>query len=128
MPLPETQIGELLAQIRQRLAVLEEEISRKLGQASEEFSAFERVGDSGDLSSILNEGEVEMSEALRDIDEWRGLRAALRRVEEGTYGVCIDCGVEIPFERLHASRLAALRRLPDARGARRAPVVDVNGP
>ncbi|MBX3613182.1 MAG: hypothetical protein KF786_06400, partial [Burkholderiaceae bacterium] len=100
MPLSETQIGELLAQIRQRLAVLEEEISRKLGQASEEFSAFERVGDSGDLSSILNEGEVEMSEALRDIDEWRGLRAALRRVEEGTYGVCIDCGVEIPFERL----------------------------
>ena len=106
MPLSETQIGELLAQIRQRLAVLEEEISRELGQASEEFSAFERVGDSGDLSSILNEGEVEMSEALRDIDEWRGLRAALRRVEEGTYGVCIDCGVEIPFERLHASPMA----------------------
>ncbi len=106
MPLSETQLDELLAQIRQRLVVLEEEIARKLGQASEEFSAFDRIGDSGDLSSILNEGEVEMSEALRDIDEWRGLRGSLRRVDEGTYGVCVDCGVEIPFERLRASPMA----------------------
>lgn len=106
MPLSEAQLGELLSQIRQRLAVLEEEIARKLGQASEEFSAFERIGDSGDLSSVLVEGEVEMSEALRDIDEWRGLRGALRRAEEGTYGVCIDCGVEIPLERLRASPMA----------------------
>ncbi|GMV00468.1 MAG: TraR/DksA family transcriptional regulator [Burkholderiaceae bacterium] len=106
MSLSDAQLGELLSQIRQRLAVLEEEIARKLGQASEEFSAFERIGDSGDLSSVLVEGEIEMSEALRDIDEWRGLRGALRRAEEGTYGVCIDCGVEVPFERLRASPMA----------------------
>ncbi|RPH63762.1 MAG: TraR/DksA family transcriptional regulator [Burkholderiales bacterium] len=106
MPLSETQMDELLAQIRQRLVVLEEEIAGKLGEATEEFSAFERIGDSGDLSSILVEGEVDMSEALRDIDEWRGLRGSLRRVDEGTYGVCIDCGVEIPFERLRASPMA----------------------
>ncbi len=106
MPLSEVQAGELLNQIRRRLSVLEEEIARKLGQASEEFSAIESVGDSGDLSSILNEGEIEMSEALRDIEEWRGLRAALRRVDEGTYGVCIDCGVEISVERLRAAPMA----------------------
>ena len=67
MPLSESQIDELLNQIRQRLAFLEEEISRKLGEASEEFSTFDRIGDTGDLSSILNESEVDMSEALRDI-------------------------------------------------------------
>lgn len=106
MPLSATQIDELLAQIRQRLAVLEEEIASKLGEATEEFSAFERIGDSGDLSSILNQGEVDMSEALRDIDEWRALRGALRRVDEGTYGVCVDCGIEIPFERLRANPMA----------------------
>jgi RNA polymerase-binding protein DksA len=106
MPLSESQIDELLAQIRQRLVVLEEEIARKLGEASEEFSAFDRIGDSGDLSWIMNQGEVEMTEALRDIDEWRGLRASLRRVDEGTYGVCVDCGVEVPFERLRAAPMA----------------------
>ncbi len=106
MALTEAQTRELLAKMRQRLVVLEEEIARKLGQASEEFSAFDRVGDSGDLSTLLNEGEVEMSEALRDIEEWRGLRGALRRVDEGTYGVCVDCGTEIRFERLSAAPMA----------------------
>ena len=27
---------------------------------------------------------------------------ALRRLENGTFGVCIDCGMEIPYERLEA--------------------------
>src|SRR5690606_11927205 len=106
MPLSDTQLDELLAQIRQRLVMLEEEIARKLGQASEEFSAFDRIGDSGDLSSILNEGEVEMSEALRDIDEWRGLRASLRGVDEGTDGVCVEWGAELPCERRRARPMA----------------------
>ncbi|MCC7060301.1 MAG: TraR/DksA C4-type zinc finger protein [Burkholderiaceae bacterium] len=103
MPLSPAQIDQLLVQIRQRLALLEEEIARKLGEASEEFSTFDRIGDTGDLSSILNESEVDMSEALRDIDEWRRLRASLRRVDEGTFGVCIDCGIDIPFDRLRAA-------------------------
>ena len=34
------------------------------------------------------------------------LRASLRRIEEGTYGVCTECGVDIPFERLTAAPLA----------------------
>ncbi len=28
--------------------------------------------------------------------------AALRRMDEGTYGECVDCGADIPFERLEA--------------------------
>ena len=40
---------------------------------------------------------VEMkSETLGRIDE------ALRRLEEGSYGVCIECGTEIPAVRLRA--------------------------
>lgn len=106
MPLSESQLSDLVAQIRQRLTVLEEEIARKLGETSESFSTFDRIGDTGDLSSILTESEVDLSEAMRDIEEWRGLRASLRRVDEGTYGVCTDCGVDIPFERLEAAPLA----------------------
>ncbi|MCL4185376.1 MAG: TraR/DksA C4-type zinc finger protein [Burkholderiaceae bacterium] len=47
-----------------------------------------------------------MSEVLRDIEEWRGLRGSLRRIDESTYGVCVDCGCEIPFERLQANPMA----------------------
>lgn len=106
MPLSEAQLEQIVAQIRSRLAVLEEEIARKLGESAEGFSTFDGVGDAGDLSSILTETEVDLSEAMRDVDEWRALRASLRRVEEGTYGVCTECGVDIPFERLNAAPLA----------------------
>jgi DnaK suppressor protein len=34
--------------------------------------------------------------------------AALVRIEEGTYGTCVSCGNEIPYERLAANPWAAL--------------------
>ena len=33
--------------------------------------------------------------------------AALKRIDEGTYGTCVDCGHEIPRERLEANPWAA---------------------
>jgi DnaK suppressor protein len=50
-----------------------------------------------DLLSDVAEAEV-----TRDLGELRLLGAALKRVSDGTYGECIDCGTEIPFERLRA--------------------------
>ncbi|MCO5100425.1 MAG: TraR/DksA family transcriptional regulator [Burkholderiaceae bacterium] len=106
MSLTQEQLDRIVAQIRGRLSVLEEEIARKLGESAENFSSIGGVGDSGDLGSMLTETEVDLSEARRDVDEWRGLRASLRRIDEGTYGVCTECGVDIPFERLVAAPLA----------------------
>ena len=34
--------------------------------------------------------------------------AALKRIEEGTYGTCVNCGEEIPRERLEANPWASL--------------------
>lgn len=34
--------------------------------------------------------------------------AALKRIEEGTYGTCVSCGEQIRFERLEATPWAAL--------------------
>ena len=34
--------------------------------------------------------------------------AALKRVEDGTYGTCVNCGQEIPRERLQANPWASL--------------------
>lgn len=106
MPLSQEQLDQIVPQIRSRLTVLEEEIARKLGESAENFSSIGGPGDAGDLGSMLTETEVDLSEARRDVDEWRALRASLRRIDEGTYGVCTECGVEIPFERLAAAPLA----------------------
>ncbi|MFA7665484.1 MAG: TraR/DksA C4-type zinc finger protein [Burkholderiaceae bacterium] len=106
MPLSNEQTAGLLATMRERLAVLEEEISRKLGNSTDDLSAFDRVGDTGDLAQAVISSEVDLSEALRDIDEWRALRGAIRRIEEGAYGYCTDCGIEIPLARLQAQPVA----------------------
>lgn len=49
-------------------------------------------------------GEVEVS---RDLAELGEIEAARRRLAEGAYGICVDCGAEIGFERLLAETAAA---------------------
>jgi len=106
MALSDQQIAGLLAGMRERLAVLEEEIARKLGDSADDLTMLDRVGDTGDLSQAISSSEIDLSEALRDIEEWRALRGAMRRIDEGGYGFCVDCGVEIPFARLQAQPVA----------------------
>jgi DnaK suppressor protein len=36
------------------------------------------------------------------------IEAALRRIDEGTYGICTNCGTQIPSERLEAYPWASL--------------------
>jgi DnaK suppressor protein len=36
------------------------------------------------------------------------IEAALERIEDGTYGICEECGVKIPKKRLNAIPFAAM--------------------
>jgi DnaK suppressor protein len=62
----------------------------------------ERVGEWTDVGP-----DVEQADLVRDADELRDIEAARRRLEDGSYGICIDCGAEIGFERLHVEPEAA---------------------
>ena len=44
--------------------------------------------------------EVDMALSDLDIAELGAVSRALRRLREGGYGLCADCGTEIPFDRL----------------------------
>jgi RNA polymerase-binding transcription factor DksA len=57
------------------------------------------VGDEAVADLLTDVGEAEVT---RDLGELRMLEGALKRVSEGSYGKCVDCGGEIPFERLRA--------------------------
>ena len=63
--------------------------------------------DSGDAGSILS--EADRTEAI--LDSARNQRdevlAALSRIDENSYGKCVDCGHEIPEGRLDARPDAA---------------------
>lgn len=51
--------------------------------------------------------EIAISQTVRDTRELDEIEAALRRIEEGTYGECVDCGEDIPRARLDATPAAA---------------------
>ncbi len=89
-----------------RSRLLEGEIAAKLRDSTEDMEMLGRVGDNADLAWVETESGLDLSEAQRDIEEWRGLRDALRRIEQGSYGVCTDCGADVPVERLHSQPLA----------------------
>ena len=61
-----------------------------------------REVDSQDVVSFVENDEV--LEGLEDAarTEIRMIRAALQRIEDGTYGVCVSCGEDIAPGRLEA--------------------------
>jgi RNA polymerase-binding protein DksA len=46
--------------------------------------------------------DVNLAAIHRDVGEMRDIEAALERLSSGVYGICVECGSEIPQARLHA--------------------------
>jgi DnaK suppressor protein len=59
-------------------------------------------GDSGDESLATALADFNLTTLDRHIDGVRDVEAAFQRIRNGEYGVCIDCGDDIPFNRLQA--------------------------
>lgn len=59
-----------------------------------------------DVASDLERRELLLAEKERRVSELRDVEAAIERMDRGTYGRCVDCGGQIPEERLNV--------LPDA--------------
>jgi DnaK suppressor protein len=56
--------------------------------------------DSDDISHREAERELDMAINDRELGELGSVSAALRRLKEGRFGLCADCGGEIAFDRL----------------------------
>ena len=59
-------------------------------------------GDSGDESLANALADFNLTILDRHIDGMRDIDAALQRVKNGEYGVCIECGDNVGFSRLQA--------------------------
>lgn len=64
------------------------------------------VTDSGDAAAADAMADLDAAQMDRQVNQLRDIDAALRRLNEGTYGECMECGVRIGFERLKASPTA----------------------
>jgi RNA polymerase-binding transcription factor DksA len=104
------QVSALKAQLQQRFDVLREEVRRELLSSDNEryLELAGRVHDPGDESVADLLVDVSLAVIDRHIDAVRETEAALLRIGRGTYGVCVDCGGGIDYERL-ASQPAAAR-------------------
>ena len=56
--------------------------------------------DSDDISHREADRELDMALNDRELAELGAVSAALRRLKEGGYGLCTDCGEDIAFDRL----------------------------
>ena len=105
MALTDKQAQELRGMIEARrgalLAELREDAARTREQPYSEHAG--PAPDTGDESVATLIADLEQADMTRDLDEFRALEAARDRLAQGAYGVCIDCGNDIGFERLKAS-------------------------
>jgi DnaK suppressor protein len=61
-----------------------------------------RQGDMADQASGNNEVHIQLKLKQTDAKILQAIEEALRRIDEGTYGVCRDCGEPIADARLDA--------------------------
>ena len=83
------------------IAELREDVRKTRAERYGEVAG--EVPDHGDESVASLIADLDQAELSRDVDELRGLEAAHERIAKGDYGVCVDCGRDIGFERLRAA-------------------------
>ena len=110
MALTDRQTQELHKAIERRLAELRAELqddaSKVRGDRVADLAGDAR--DSGDESVAMLIADLDRADLGRDLSELRALEAARQRIADGSYGVCVDCGGDIGYERLQVNP-AALR-------------------
>ena len=106
------QLAKLRTMIDDRYETLSAEIHQDAARSRDETQG-ELAGpvtDSGDKATADLISDLSSAELDRDLGELRQLEAAREKLAGGSYGICVDCGNEIDFERLFVQP-AALRCL-----------------
>jgi DnaK suppressor protein len=109
MALSQTETKELQQRIDQRRKALLAELREDTARTREHPYA-EHAGpapDTGDESVASLFADLEQADVTRDLVEFRALEAARDRLKDGAYGICLDCGSDVGFERLKAFPAAA---------------------
>jgi RNA polymerase-binding protein DksA len=104
--LPQDKLDHLGNLLAQRYQQLRSDIEREVNQQDEYSELASEAPDPGDSSFANLSVDLNNAAVKRDIAELRAIDAARKRMEAGTYGECVSCGVEIPYERLLAQPTA----------------------
>jgi len=91
--------------LQQRTTLLAQLASLRGGNVGRAQASADHFGGQKEDSRAQQETERDLEFTLdaRESAELDAVDAALKRIEAGTYGVCTDCGTDIPAARLHAA-------------------------
>ncbi|MCV0441161.1 MAG: TraR/DksA family transcriptional regulator [Hydrogenophaga sp.] len=102
--LSDTFQAQLVALRAEALAQLRAQRGGARGRAESAADALSEVSD--DQASADTERGLAFALEERESAELIAIDAALQRIADGSYGLCLDCGVAIPTARLHANPTA----------------------
>lgn len=100
--LNQQQKTQLFAVLVARERALLEDIRREVNLQDDYVQLASEVPDPGDLSFANLSIDLGNAAVSRDMNELRAIELARKKMDSGTYGECITCGYDIPFERLQA--------------------------
>lgn len=112
--IPEETLNDLETALHAELAALQEELADHGKEISED-------GDEWEGSSESDGEEADPSDAADNLEELgtnvplvadlqkrhKEIKSALRKIKDGTYGTCDECGEDIDLDRLEANPAAA---------------------
>ena len=106
--LSDSQRDELERRLTSRRQTLRAEVQRELANSDDPRIAgfMNELAATEDwvLADIL--ADLDIATVTRDISELTDVDAALARIEDGSYGTCVDCGEAIGWPRLNAQPTA----------------------
>ncbi len=94
----------LRARLEARLGELRAKLAGELVPPPDETLAATagEVRDAGDEAVVIERTDVRTALMQRDAREVGELQSALLRLDDGHYGVCAECGLDIESERMRA--------------------------
>jgi DnaK suppressor protein len=110
------EFGAIKKQLIERKSELEQELKQLL---QEKFSD-DQVQDVGDQALSSTMESLNTSLQHTKLEEYRRVEMALQMIEDGTYGICVDCALPISEKRLksfpNATRCLACQELFEEHG------------
>lgn len=102
MTLTEKQLNELKEDLLTMKKRLEKQASIEDKQDTDTDEVSFADNHLADSATKYVDRQTQIAESNLNDEQWNEVNDALGRMEKGTYGICIDTGKEIAFERLKA--------------------------
>lgn len=110
-----------LGVLRNQLVLREGQLAAEIESVLAERKQHQDEGRQVDAGVVDLDTALGFADALRDQAELDAIRAALGRMDRGTYGRCLSCGVWIPLERLRVQPAAGQCLVCQTRGEAHGP-------